>query len=695
MTITGQRPLEALRTLPSIRSFRPDVEGLRAVAVLTVVLYHAGVPALGGGYVGVSVFFVISGFLITLHLTQEVARTGTIRIGRFYARRARRLLPAAALVLITTVIVSWAMVSGLLGADVGVDAFWAAIFAANIRFALEGVDYQANQEPSLVQHYWSLSVEEQFYLFWPVVILVVCVIGARLVPRVDRRVWIICAIAVFGGFSFWYSQQLMAESSTLAYFLMPSRAWELGLGALVAAGAPWLVRLRMLQNGFVVAVGLVMILAASTVFNDETPYPGTASLLPTMGTALVIAAGLRASTAPEKFFLSRRPFQFIGRLSYSLYLWHWPALMLAPLILDQRMGVLENVIVCALALVLSMFSFVAIEEPFRTDARLQRSTGKSLLVGAVAIALTAAVAVAALFAGPLPYRTGEAVSPADRDEIVAAVEAAAETTKVPGNLSPSLDKASKDKPDLEAADGISCMVSLQESAVSAEPGGSCVAGGTEDGSETVVLVGDSHAYQWMPALREIAKQRDWRLVSLTKGGCAFWDVELINTNLKRDFRECYQWRENALERIEEENPTTIITTAAIFNPRPGDFAERWVAGVSTGVDTLVGTGAEVIVLEDTPYPKVDIPTCLSRNMTNTPECVLTPEEAYSDNGRREASAAAAATAGATVIDPYRWFCTTSACPVIVGNTVVFTDNSHVSSTYSTLLANVLGKELPQ
>lgn len=425
MTVIEQRPRTGLRTGTPFRGFRPDVEGLRAIAVLIVVLYHAGVPLMTGGYVGVSVFFVISGFLITLHLTQEITRTGTIRITRFYARRARRLLPAAALVLIVTVLASWILGSGLLGGAVGMDALWAAVFGANIHFAIQGVDYQANQDPSPVQHYWSLSVEEQFYLFWPLALLVVCIVGAKLLPRIDRRLLIAAAIVVFGAASFWYSQHLMVESSTIAYFLMPSRAWELGLGALVAVAAPWLVRLRLLQNGVVATGGLLMILAASTMFTDETPYPGTASLLPTVGTALVIGAGLRAATAPERLLLSRKPFQLLGKLSYSLYLWHWPALILAPYVLGTTLSLGEKLVVCALTVVLSMFSFVAVEEPFRTDLRLQRSTGKSLLVGLCAVLLTVAVSVAAITLGPLPYRTGQAADPADRDEIVSAVETAA------------------------------------------------------------------------------------------------------------------------------------------------------------------------------------------------------------------------------------------------------------------------------
>lgn len=679
----------------TIRRFRPDIEALRAIAVVLVVLYHAGVPVVSGGYVGVSVFFVISGFLITSHLMQQVTRTGQIRLGRFYARRARRLLPAATVVLVATVLVSWFLVSGLLGAETGIDALWAALFGINILLAVEGVDYQANQEPSALQHYWSLSVEEQFYLIWPVTILLVVVIAARLFPRVRARVAVGIAIVLLCAASFVYSQELMSQSSTIAYFLMPSRAWELGLGAFIAVAGPLLARWRVLQNSAVVVIGLGMLLAAGVVFTSETPYPGTASLLPTVGTALVIAGGLTAATAPERAVLSAAPFQFIGKLSYSFYLWHWPVLILAPLVLSRTFTVWENLLLCVLSLVLSIFTYISVEEPFRADARLQRSTRKSLLLGACAILVTVAVAVSAITIGPLRYRTGEAVAQADRDAIVAEVSVAASVTTVPGNLDPALDAASKDKPDLAAADDISCMVSLLETEVSAEPGGTCVAGGTENGDKTVMLVGDSHAYHWVPALREVAIERGWKLISLTKGGCAMWDVELVNTNLKRDYTECYEWRENVMERIEQEKPELIITSAAIFNPRDGDFADRWVTGVTSATEKLVATGADVYVIEDTPYPKKDIPSCLAQNMTDTAECVLSPQEAYSDNDRRERSAAAAEAAGATLIDPYRWFCTAEACPVIVGNTVVYTDNSHMSATYSRLLGDVLGTELPQ
>jgi peptidoglycan/LPS O-acetylase OafA/YrhL len=677
-----------------IRGFRPDIEALRAIAVLLVVLYHAQTPLLTGGYVGVSVFFVISGFLISLHLITEIERTGKLRIGRFYARRARRLIPAASAVIIATVVVAWVLVSGLYAADVGGDAVWASLFGANVNYAISGVDYQANQDPSAFQHFWSLSAEEQFYFVWPILLLVAAVVARRVARPSSARVGMLVAIAIFGAASFALETYLMAVSPTIAYFLMPSRAWELALGALVAVAAPWLVRWRLVQNGYLVLAGLGAIILAGFVLTDETPYPGTAALLPTLGTAVVIAAGLRSATFVESGVLQARPLQLIGRLSYGLYLWHWPVLILAPLILGHDLSLVEALVLCGLAFILAIFTNISIEVPFQKAPGLQ-STSRGLLLGGIAIGLTLAVAASAILIAPLRYRTGEDAAPADRDAIVAEVEAALSVTTVPGNLTPSLADASKDKPDLQAADGISCMVSLLESDVSAEPGGSCVAGGTENGDTTVVLVGDSHAYHWMPALREIALDRGWRLLSFTKGGCPFWDVELVNTNLKRDYTECYEWRDNVTERIREEKPDLIISSAAIFNPRPGDFADRWVAGVTTGVSTLVDMGAPVYVIEDTPYPKSDVPKCIAKNMTDTSACVLTPAEAYSDNDRRERSAAAAEAAGAHLIDPYRWFCSSQGCPVIVGNTVVYTDNSHMSSTYSATLAEVLGKELPQ
>jgi len=692
----GSNP-RTTRPEPVVRRFRPDIEALRAVAVVLVVLYHSGVGWLPGGYVGVDVFFVVSGFLITTHLHQEISRTGRLRLARFYARRARRLLPAATLVLVTTLLTTWFLVSGLRASRVGVDALWTSIFAANIHFARSGVDYQANQDPSPLQHFWSLAAEEQFYLVWPVLMLVVALVWMRLLRQGTRGLravlWLTAAAVTVA--SFWYAVELLERASTMAYFLTPSRAWELGIGVMVALAAPALVRVRWLGSSITALVGLSAVGAAGAMYTDATPFPGPAALLPTLGAALVLMAGLGRATSVERHVLSRSIFQGIGRVSYGWYLWHWPFLVVTPLILDQTLSVSSNLGLSAMALLLAIWTYTALEDPVRAHPRLVSSTSRSLVAGLVALVTSLGVTMAAITIAPMAYRAGASVAEVDRNAVVDAVVASADLRVVPGNLDPGIADAARDKPDLDASDGISCMVSLLADDISQEPGGSCVAGGTESGSRTVALVGDSHAYQWEPAVREIAAQRDWRLVSMTKSGCTLNDVKLTNTMLKRDYVECYAWRQKVMDRIEEEKPDLIITTAAIFNPRPGDFADRWVAGVARTTAQLVAFGAPVYVIEDTPYPKRDVPDCLAQNVRAVGECALPIEEAYSDNDRRIRSAQAARDAGANLIDPAAWFCNQTNCPPIVGNVVVYSDNSHMTQTYSRALSTVLAEQLPE
>ncbi|MFT4009345.1 MAG: acyltransferase family protein [Nocardioidaceae bacterium] len=681
---------------PTVRTFRPDIEALRALAVVLVVLYHSNVAWLPGGYVGVDVFFVVSGFLITNLLFQELGRTGRLRVGRFYARRARRLLPVATLVMCLTVLGTWVLVSGLRASRVGIDALWTSAFAANIHFANAGVDYQANQDPSPLQHYWSLAAEEQFYLVWPFLMILATILWLKVLRRRSGlRVVLSLLAAAIAVTSFVYSLDLLGHASSQAYFLTPSRAWELAIGAFIALAAPFLVRLTWLANSAVVFVGLAAIVYAGHVFTDATPFPGTAALLPTLGAALVIVAGLGRGTMLERKVLGVAAIQGVGKMSYGWYLWHWPLLILAPLVLDRTLTVDQNLGISALALILAVWSYTALEDPVRTHVRLVRSSPRSLLLGAALLAVGVAVAGTAVRIAPQAYRSGASVAEVTPNEVVNAVRAAVDVQKVPGNLDPSLDQVPKDKPDLEAKDGISCMVSLTTAELSEEPGGSCIAGGTEGGDHTVVLVGDSHAYQWEPAMRDIAVQRNWKLVVMTKGGCTLNDVKLTNLMLKRDYVECYAWRQKVMDRIAELNPEMIVTSAAIFNTREGDFTDRWVDGVSTTTAQLVDFGAPVYVIEDTPYPKRDIPDCLAENPTDVGSCTLSIQEAYSDNDRRERSARAAKEAGAKLIDPAAWFCNPQDCPVIVGNTVVYSDNSHVTRTYSRLLSNVLGEKLPK
>lgn len=682
--------------LISVRRFRPDIEGLRAVAVVLVVLFHAGVPGITGGFVGVDVFFVISGYLITGHLLGEIGQHGRVRFPAFYARRARRLLPLATTVLIVTVVAYELATSSLESSGVAVDALWTALFAVNIQLALEGVDYQANQDPSPFNHYWSLAVEEQFYLLWPLLLMVVFVLVRRLARSATARtVATAVTIAVVVAGLFAYSALEVPAAPSESYFLLSTRAWELGVGALIAATAPWLARLSWLQNGMTALLGLVAIGAAAVLYSESTLFPGTAALLPVLGSAAVIAGGLTGDHFVQRGLLGLRPVQALGRWSYGWYLWHWGPLVLCAVLLDRPLTVGEGLTLAGLTLVLAMITYTFIETPFRSGLTFTRRPRNGLLLGFACIATSVAVALSVLTSASTV--TGDPQEQAQAVEIDSGsvdIAALAANGPVPGNLQPRLDDAAKDAPDLRAADGQSCHARIVSAELSSEGTGSCVAGGTEGGDRTVMLVGDSHAHQWLPALQSIAPANDWRLINLTKGACPLYDVQLVNNQLGRDYTECYEWRAKVWERIATERPAMIITTAAIFSEREGDFADRWSAGVSQTLNRLSATGAAVVTLADTPFPRKDIPKCLADHLQDAASCSFTPISGQSDPARRAATTAAAVQAGVTVVDPTDWFCDATQCPAVIGNALVYRDNSHISTFYSQQVAPLLQASLP-
>ncbi|MBV8463641.1 MAG: acyltransferase, partial [Acidimicrobiales bacterium] len=324
--VATSEPADEAGTAPGDRRFRPDVEGLRAVAIGLVVLYHAGLPGLSGGYVGVDVFFVISGFVITGVLLRERSATGRTSLAHFYARRSRRILPAATLVIVVTVVAAYAVLGIAAGNQTAVDARWATVFLANFHFAAAGTNYlNAHQLPSALQNFWSLAIEEQFYLVYPTVFLLVWRLRWRTPPRVRLLFGLGAVVFV----SFLLSVAQTATDPATAYFSPFTRAWELALGAMVALATDRLVRLPAPIAAVLTWVGLGAVFFAAVAFGANTAYPGSAVAIPVVGTALVIAGGAAVPAAGAELLLGRRPFGWLGRLSYSLYLWHWPILILA------------------------------------------------------------------------------------------------------------------------------------------------------------------------------------------------------------------------------------------------------------------------------------------------------------------------------------------------------------------------------
>jgi peptidoglycan/LPS O-acetylase OafA/YrhL len=392
--------------------FRLDIEGLRAVAVLAVVLFHAEVPGVGGGYIGVDVFFVISGFLITGLLWREVSTAGTVRLRRFYGARARRLLPASATVGVVTMIASAALLPPLQVPTVLGDGIASALYVGNYRFILQGADYFAPyMPPSPFLHYWSLGVEEQFYLVWPPLLIATAwlIRRVRRKKRADatssRRPYLV-VLAVVGAVSLAMSVAATHWMPLVAFFSLPTRAWQLAAGGLVALTAGQWRRLPAACAPIAGWAGLALILLACTRLGTTTPYPGTAALLPVVGTALVIGAGCASASRGCGRVLSLAPMTAVGRVSYSWYLWHWPVLLLAPPLLGHPLGLAGRLAATLVSGGLAVLTLHLIENPLRFAAPLRRSAVASLALGGAATAVAVCVGVALLVVVPTPVGRG-------------------------------------------------------------------------------------------------------------------------------------------------------------------------------------------------------------------------------------------------------------------------------------------------
>ena len=355
-----------------------------------VIVDHAGVPLLGGGYVGVDVFFVLSGFLITGLLLREQEVSGRISITAFYARRVRRILPASTLVLLATLIGSYIYLGPAHAGRIAVDAQWSAVFASNLRFIEQGTNYLASQlPPSPLQHYWSLAVEEQFYAVWPLALIVIAAVAKGRTLR--RKLGNVLLIVIIASLSWSIIQT--ADNGAVAYFSPLTRAWELATGALLAVSIPALLRLPRRLGAPMSLLGIAAIVAGGLLFTAYTPFPGYAVALPVIGAALVVAGGTVSPGEGAEILLSIPLLQWLGKLSYSLYLWHWPVLVIAREYLNRALSPGETVLLCALALVLSCLTSWIVENPVRNSRWLKRRSplisiaiGAGLVIASLGIA---------------------------------------------------------------------------------------------------------------------------------------------------------------------------------------------------------------------------------------------------------------------------------------------------------------------
>jgi peptidoglycan/LPS O-acetylase OafA/YrhL len=669
-----------------VRTFRADIEGLRAVAVTLVVLSHLGL-GFPGGYVGVDVFFVISGFLITTQLANEFIRDNRISLRRFYARRARRILPAATVVIIATLLASWRWDSPLRVKSDTVDGLFSAFSGINWRLAANGTDYfQASLPPSPFQHYWSLAVEEQFYAVWPALLLAVGLVAGR---RFGRRTSLIWTLTLIIAGSLFLSVTTTQSSPSWAYFGAQTRAWELGLGALLALSVTAWTRMPPALACQMSWLGLGLIVFSALIFTSSTPFPGTVVIVPVIGSALVIAGGCPDWRRGAELVLKWRPMQVVGRTSYSWYLVHWPVLTIAPLALDHALTTGQKWLVLFGSFALAVIMFYVVEQPIRTRPLLVRRPSFGLAVGAGLVVASVATALLVANAAVVPgggAPSAQAGGPASSVSVVEnAVAVATTLSALPSNVTPSLTNAPKD----HSATG-SC---LQADTVSVPlPDRECTFGDLA-ATKTMALVGDSHANAWEPAIDAFAKADHWKVVLYAKAACPPGVyTTYIDPLTNRLYTQCNEWRTVVFDRLLALKPTVVLVTSEL---RTLDIDP---SGLVQAIHNYRASGARVVYLQDTPSAVNigSIPDCLAKHTTNVQKCSL-PRRAAGTRLegmiQRRVSADAAQRAGALLLDPTNWFCTATVCPPVINNMIVYSDDSHTTATYITWLAPVLSNAL--
>jgi peptidoglycan/LPS O-acetylase OafA/YrhL len=686
-------------------SQRQDLQGLRAIAVLLVALNHARIKQLAGGFVGVDVFFVMSGFFITGQLLREGFNRSSgmsndgVSIRQFYFRRARRILPAALLTLFAVNVAVYYVYNYVRADQILHDSWAATLFVANIHFAQASTDYfaQAQGVTSPVQHFWSLSVEEQFYVVWPALLALAFggihrAIYRRGETRVaERTIWVLLGVIFAGSLAFSIHGTSTSPQST--YFSTVARAWELALGAIVALAARRVQNLPPRASAAASVVGIAMIVVAALAYTSKTPFPGAAALLPTVGSALVIFASFTPRLHGASRVLSWQPLPFIGDRSYTFYLWHFPAVVIVAEAAGHELSVGQNLLVLLGAFGLSCVTYQFYENPLRylrwtpqrsawalTAAFCAIVLSLSFALGSVRdqkaqsiaavqskniAALTDNTPVASDTSDSLPNASG-AQAPAPISAVIAA--AAHPNQKIPGNLAPPVSELQHD---------------------SWFPPGGCMPGtngttsnvcklGDQGAHKTLVVLGDSHAKMWMPAVLAAAAKAHYTVVPLLHLGC-------LPERLHSPQFHCDTWYSWAAKQARKLHPAATLVSFRYGFHQGGSKDAATLSALGDVLKTL----PKSVLIEDPPEQHQQPVECLLKSGATMGSCTT---QRAQDN--LDAAATVAAGVRSTVLPTTQWFCTADGkCPTVINGTAAFQDIDHVSKTYADELGPLFAKQL--
>jgi peptidoglycan/LPS O-acetylase OafA/YrhL len=643
-------------------TFRPDIEGLRGIAVLLVVAFHAQISLFHGGFLGVDVFFVLSGYLITGLLLRDLEVNGKLDVIGFYARRARRLLPASALVVAFTVVTGTLLWSPIEQARYSKTALATTLYVSNVWFVRQASNYFAPEtDTNPLLHTWSLAVEEQFYLLWPALVWV----GFRLF----RSRQSLCKfLGVVSALSLMACIWLTRTNQPLAFFGSPTRAWEFGLGG-IATLMP--TSLAASRSARLIAswTSMGVLLGAAILFVPGQGFPGARALVPVLATATLLVAGAASASVGASRMLAHPVLQWFGRLSYSWYLWHWPLLVYADVFLPTNSGY-GRVLVVTVSLLAAFLTYRFIENPIRVQRGLVRRPVFTLCLAAMLSFFSVSICF-------LSLRLSQKSSLMPGQQMLLAVA------------------------EQESPVSRDCMAIFREAQVR-----ECVFG-DRNGVTTVALFGDSHAAHWLPALEQIANERKWKIVTILKASCPTADVLVYNPRLERVETECARWRAAALERILKLAPDlTVISNSTGYiktTHSKGRYSvisvTEWKEGTTRTLQALDRAAIPTVLLYDVPVQRIDVPTCLSRVLAHHwyPEvwCTSSREEALDPQVLQAEQEAVSDLKSVRLLDFSDVFCDVSACKIEIQGVPIYRDRGHLNPVFARKLAPLLSEKLGQ
>jgi peptidoglycan/LPS O-acetylase OafA/YrhL len=659
---------------------------MRALAVGMVVIYHLYPSRLTGGFAGVDVFFVISGFLITGHLLREYHKTGRVALLDFWGRRAKRLVPAAALVLTVTWLVSRILLPVTQLADTASQIRASALYFQNWQLAWNAVDYlKADSAASPVQHFWSLSVEEQFYLGWPLLFLLAGLVALTARRRARRsrghHVMLLLASAIVVG-SLWYSVYYTHANPAAAYFVTTTRIWELALGGVIAL-LPARLSQRIGRFGLLGWIGLGLVVASAFVLSGTNAFPGYLAALPAGGAAALILGGSAAGRFGPHRLTSTRPMVFLGGISYSLYLWHWPLIVFYTTWSGRTIGLRAGLAIVVAAVLLSWLTKVWVEDKVRTASLLSGHGWRSV---STALAAVVPVVLVSVFIATEPGPWNGHLGP----NYPGAAALASKVTKT--KLKPA--------PVLPPPAGIKLPAYWQQGCLVAESSPTpkeCVYGDTSHPKLTVALVGDSMAGDWFTPLQKIAVERHWKLVTELRSVCPLTSTMMITPDTGGPYTACHAWGAAVVHDLATSiRPDVVITSdypglATVAHPAMGAAAQADIgAGMAQYWKQLQGDGMSVIAIKESPDVRVNVPACLAKHTQS--KCAV-PKAKAVEADPPTVYATQASSGTVPLIDMDSLICGPATCPPVVGNVLVYQDSHHLTSAYALTTAPYLEKRL--